>query len=473
MLRPFGEIDWLEFIASYKDGLVFAELVDAGMIRRPEGRYTIGEVNEATIEVTANPATSRSHSKTIELPRHVTIDAGLLCYFGLYDGDGNKTGDIGFAQNEPILQNYVFDATRKLMGHFPTEVTILEDTRYFEGPEVKARLDELASDPSYAGATERQLKEQLMLERYQSGEIGVVTREEQTEKLRFVISPKKGARASGKSSYEIIKNHKGSRLFLPLLLALMKEVIVQLSGLSKMGRKGIQWFSEGPQHFNLLEYVATSGRCGIAGKNGLFVNHKIVKEQETSFVTAVGRGNEFAVRKLVPLTPRLFVMFGHYLAEGATTKAKLFRFRKERLPGLSVEFNSSEDASLEIFLRGLEHYFPNINRCISYWKVKVGSKYFAEGERLAQKLQVPTIRGGPKGQGKQRSPEIAAAYRKWALDQFPSLKGITDKFTHLELTGAGIPRVAIACTSSIAPLFFSSLVDLVFEQYSVDRFVIG
>ena len=302
MLKPFGTIDWVEFIQSFADGRVFVELIDAGMVRRHEGRYGVEEIREGVVQITAHATGARARSKTIAVPRQVMIDAALLTYFGLYDGDGNKTGDIGFAQNEPVLQNYVFDATRRLIGHFPTEVTILEDELYFEGPVVKARLAELARDPTRAAATERDLKHLLMYERYQSGEIPL-----DTEKVRFVISPKKGARAPGESSYEIIKYHKGSRLFLPLLLALIKEVIFQVSESSARGRKGITWIGGEPQYFSLIEYVARGGRCGCSGAKHIFVSQRVLGEEDGSFVTAFGRGRKFTVRKSVPLTPLLFV----------------------------------------------------------------------------------------------------------------------------------------------------------------------
>ncbi len=483
--RPLGQLDLEAFFAErslsnpgYAE--IHVQLIDAGMIR-PFSQVYQWHVNEDGSRLLITPISSSRKTRQIvfTLPCIVDLTPQMIAFFGAYDGDGNKTGEIGFAQNEVHLQEFVFESLHVLFGEsFDIDVNILEDTKFFDNATIQTRMSQIAEEWMEQGVpegdvTERKLQERLLLERYQKQFSGVSLLKER--RIRYTVSPLKGARTAGASSFEIIRNFAGSRRALPLLLDIIKSVIKTIhfdQAHSEIHpeilRPSIVWnglprsFSQ--EVIDTAAFIA-SDRCRYVTSRGP-VSYQIVDSSDEALLVRKPSGGKFALHRFINITPLLCLMFGLYLAEGTTAKAKFFTFR-EQPEDLALGFNSSEEISLDIFLGGLSAIFPSAEDIVDQWLVKIGTKYFAETTSLGEKLGVPVVRGGPKGQGIARSPEITQAVKRWALIQSPIIQKWERKFTHIEFTGSGIPRIDVRCKASPAPFIFSLIHDLVFEPSSL------
>lgn len=470
LFLPLGQVDLLKFLDA-TSGVIQIELIDAGMIRPITGTY---EYKERDGRLLIAPVVSRGEAQRIEMPSKLPLTPRFVAFLGLYDGDGNKTNDIGFAQNELGLQTFIDFGLDFLFGDvFPVEMTLLEDEKAFQGAAAEAKLRELERAAFTRGVlsediTRRYLHERMMNERLTGDAFATPI-----DHVRYVISAKKGARSEGQSSFEIIKNRKGSRRFLPLFLAVLKEVIRTIEGNIKNSPKGVQW--NGPPWTHATQALAVrgyieSGSCFYQSSRGQ-QRYSVVSEGSETIEIKKARGSSFHVRKEIPISPLLCLMFGIYLAEGTTSKSKFFTFRKQP-EDLAIGFNSSENVSLSIFLRGLSLFYPNLNDVVEQWLVKIGTKYFPETHAAAEKQGAPVVRGGSKGQGIARSPEVTEEYRSWAMAHFDAVDLVATKFSHIEFTGAGIARVDVRCKAQSAPLLFSLVVDLLFEPGELELFLV-
>lgn len=476
-LRPLGHLNVETFLLS-KSGAtpgvarVEIQLIDAGMIRPFVQEYQWARAPDGrSLTVTG---IGRGRPATATLPVVVDLTPGMIAFFGAYDGDGNKTGDIGFAQNEAHLQDYVFDSLRVLFGSsFGVEVNILEDSRYFEGDDVIDRMQQIREELVAEGIaptdiTDRLLMEHVLLERYHRQFPGAPPI---GERIRYTISPLKGARSAGQSSFEIIRKFTGSRRFLPLLMDITKQVILTIyEDRTTSGETPPSLVWDGQPHSFAHQVIDTgafvaSDRCGYGTTRG-FNRYRVVRAGNNELEISKATGNAFTVRQPIAITPLLSLMFGLYLAEGTTAKSKFFTFR-EQPEDLALGFNSSEEITLVIFLLGLNTVFSDPSMIIDEWLVKIGTKYFAESVALGEKLGVPVARGGNKGQGVSRSVEVTLAVKQWALNQFPALKHWQSKYSHIEFTGSGIARVDVRCKSASAPFLFALIHDLVFDPVAV------
>lgn len=474
---PFGQIDLQGFLSSRK-GEIRLDLIDAGMVRPVEAQYDFQTKGDVLL---VTPRLKRGTAPVASIPKIIPLTPWLVAFFGMYDGDGNKTNNIGFAQSEVHLQDFALAGEQALFGNqFETEVSILEDSKRFEGPAVIARMAEIRELLIQGGLpepVERTLQEHFLFEEYSAMLAAHVTKP-RMEDIRFTISPKKGATKSGGSSYEIIINLKKSKYFLPLFLSIVKEVLASIHH-DQANRNGIEWIGSprtAARQGVDLERFAQSDRCSYLTGAGARKGYQFVATDATTVRIRKGLEEPLTVARLLPLTPLVSVMLGIYLAEGTTTKAKIFRIMDE--PGIAADlhigFNSSEQISLDIFLSALEVIFPkHRTEVVEAWIVKIGTKYFAECHALGEKLGAPNIRGGKKGQGIGRGTEITAAFRTWALEQFPILNAWADRFGYIMYTGAGIARVDFRCKGTGALLFFSLLRDLFFDIQGVEPFVIA
>jgi len=102
--------------------------------------------------------------------------------------------------------------------------------------------------------------------------------------------------------------------------------------------------------------------------------------------------------------------------------------------------------------------------CVQMWKVKVGSQYFPELVVIGLKNGVPMLRGGKSGDGKLRSMEISIAVKSWALELAPCLVAYSDKYSHVEPTGAGIARIDFSSSSALCKWYFSVIMYSVFGE---------
>jgi hypothetical protein len=179
------------------------------------------------------------------------------------------------------------------------------------------------------------------------------------------------------------------------------------------------------------------------------------------------RSKEISLNSQLQIDPLWCYTSGLYLAEGTTKKEKLFLMFQENVTGLAFGFTSSENNSLELILRALNKLFDK-DDCLSSWKVKVGSQYLPELVVTGLKNGVPILRGGSKGQGKLRTMEISLAIKEWSLNLAPCLQDYTDKYSHVELTGAGLPRIDFSASSVLCKWYFPLVMYATFGQkYSI------
>ena len=485
--KTLGHINVDAFLRK-RNGTICLDLIDAGRIRPVSQQYE-WEADTSAGHVLLRPILSkRSRAKVgdVLIPLFINLTPETIAFMGAYDGDGNKTNNIGFAQNNPQLQDFVSRGLQVLFGgSFHSQVTILEDEKYFQGDDIIDKMKAIKQEWTDRGRpedqiTERELQEEILRRKYISQYDGSPP----DEPIKFVISPHKGALAPGGSSYETIRTQLKSERFLPFLLAIIKACVDSILK-DSIESDEIAWL--GPplthhqQYLNLKFYIE-SGKCCYVTQGGQKRQYDICAEQEELFKPHIDRSNllwiqkpngrRFAVPVELPLSPILCLMLGYYLAEGSSSKSAYFTFRDKYEQSISLGFNSSEEDTLRVFFNGLDVLFPNSRTdIVTGWLVKIGGKYFPESITVAEKLGIPLTRRGPKGQGAAGSIEFTKAIRDWALDQFPLMKAWADKFLHIEFTGAGVPRVDIRCASFPAQFLAAVICDSLFLSESIEEFI--
>ena len=485
--KTLGYIDVDAFLRS-KNGAIDLNLIDAGRIRPVSQKYE-WETDTSAGHVLLRPILSKgSRAKVgdVLIPQFINLTPETIAFMGAYDGDGNKTNKIGFAQNNPQLQDFVSRGLQVLFGDsFDSQVTILEDEKYFQGDDIIDKMNLIKQEWTDQGRleghiTERVLKEEILRRKY----ILQYDGNPPDEPIKFVISSKKGALAPGGSAYEIIRAQLKSERFLPFLLAIIKACVdsilkdsIELDEITWLGPP----LTHHQQYFNLKSYVE-SGMCCYVTKGGQKRQYDICAEQGELFKPHIDRGNllwiqkpsgrRFAVPVELPLSPILCLMLGYYLAEGSSSKSAYFTFRQKYEENIKLGFNSSEEDTLRVFFYGLDVLFPNSRAdIVTGWLVKIGGKYFPESITVAEKLGIPLTRRGPKGQGVAGSIEFTKSVRDWALDEFPLMKEWAEKFLHIEFTGAGVPRVDIRCAGFPAQFLAAVICDSLFLSESIEEFI--
>lgn len=459
-----GILDLFNYLER-KKGTIKFQLIDAGMVRPIEANYEyrLIEDNKVSIKRIGN----KGKNIEINAPRFINLTPNFLVFIGMYDGDGNKTNNIGFAQNEQHLQNFVMENLKIIFGDsFQEEITILEDTQYFEGNEIKNRV--VALKQKNLDLEEKDIYKQILKEEFKH-RFGV----EPPEYVKYVISPLKGARKAGQSSYEIIRNLKNSKNFLPLFLCFIKDIIKTVYDneqyLNNDKKSGISWIGKPKEchklSVNIKKFIESEVvYMGINSPN----RYKLISESDQLIELMKSGGSQFKVYRYVKLTPLLCIMFGLYWAEGTTNKSKFFTF-KYNTENLVLGFNSSEEITLNLFIEGISSIFPNFQDVFSYWLIKIGTKYFAETNALSFKIGVPCYRGGNLGQGISRSIEISEELKTWGIHQSSDMKKLSKYYRHIEFTGNGIPRIDLRCKSAVAPLLFSLMRDLSFGKEKIEE----
>ena len=487
--KTLGHIDVDAFLRG-RNGTINFDRISAGKIHHISQQYE-WETDTSDEHVLLRPLNSKgvpAKVGNVLVPQFINLTPETIAFMGAYDGDGNKTDRIGFAQNNPQLQDFVSRGLQVLFGDsFHSQVTILEDEKYFQGDDIIDRMNAIkqewiAQGRSEDQITEKELQKEILWRKYVSQYDGSPP----DEPITFTISAKKGAQAPGKSAYEIIRNQLRSKTFLPFLLAIIKACVDSILK-DPIESDEIAWL--GPplthhqQYFNLKLYVE-SGMCCYVTPGGKRNQYEILAEQGEFFDSHIDRGNllwiqkpspnsrRFAVPVELPLSPILCLMLGYYLAEGSSSKSAYFTFREKYEENIKLGFNSSEEDTLRVFFSGLDVLFPNSRAdIVTGWLVKIGSKYFPESITVAEKLGIPLTRRGPKGQGIAGSIEFTKAVRDWAVDEFPLMKEWADKFWHIEFTGAGVPRVDIRCAGFPAQFLAAVICDSLFLSESIEEFI--
>jgi hypothetical protein len=78
------------------------------------------------------------------------------------------------------------------------------------------------------------------------------------------------------------------------------------------------------------------------------------------------------------------------------------------------------------------------------------------------------LRGGNSGDGKLRTMEISIAIKAWALELADCLRPYSDRFSHVEPTGAGVPRIDFWASSSLCRWYFPLIMVAAFGNTVAD-----
>ena len=189
-------------------------------------------------------------------------------------------------------------------------------------------------------------------------------------------------------------------------------------------------------------------------------------DNESFFIGKWARSKEVKIASNINLSPKLAYVAGLYLAEG-TDHDKMIKMYISKVSSFNFSFTSTEDNSLNLVLSIIRKIIKE-NEIISTWKVKVGSQYFTELSTISNKLNVPMLRGGDKGQGKLRTIELSLAIKNWAIRVCPSMKKYENSFSHLEPTGSGVARIDFSSRSYyckwLFPVFMYTLFSKIVED---------
>ena len=286
---------------------------------------------------------------------------------------------------------------------------------------------------------------------------------------------KKGARTYGVSSRSDEIHLGGLNGIGELFLKMMHEIEDSiLLDIQKSTSGLIEWIdqpSKVGQYLDLYKFFLENS-YGKINKD----HPKELKIEGTEIIGKWKQSSETRIKKSLRIDPLWCYIAGLYLAEGSTPKEALFRMFSESPGSLSLGFTSSEGTSLELMLRTLGKLFPS-ECCLEAWKVKVGSQYFPELVMTGLKNGVPMLRGGNSGDGKLRTMEISLAIKEWALNvaDMP-LNGresllrnkYSEKYSHVEPTGAGVARIDFWASSTICRWYFPLLMYTVFGEIVKD-----
>jgi hypothetical protein len=420
------------------------------------GEYEFESIDGGLIRVTAKgPRKKRS----IDLPSQIQLTPTALSFLGMYSGDGNKTGTVGFAQRNVELLEAACTGFVSLFGDTTRfSINVLNDSRYFMRAEFRIKQDQLPT--LNARAVPAALGDYLWQE-FQS-EVAHLPRLRAITNHSATVSPLKGAREPGEESREYIVSLPDSAPYLPILLLLIEHLNHSFhhdAQAIEVGGKVILDWGARPSAISLIDvdlehWIKTSDQCRwfASGKEKRYPTKKL-----SSTDLEVGSTSPFRCKAAARLGPLTSYAAGLYLAEGTTDKATLIHFHQidRDVKSVALSFNSSEGTSLAIFLNSLRECLGYPQEVISSWKVKVGSQFMYECQVLGEIYQAPMVRRGEKGQGKSPSCVQAGYFREWAVKEFEDLQSAVPKFSHVEFTGAGVPRVQVTCSSSPARLLFS------------------
>lgn len=490
-----GEIRLLDFLLSSNGEVRGIQLSD-GKYRRFEATYEWTEESSGMLKVWRKGGTSSA----VTIPKVIPLNESLVAFFGLYSGDGAKGSEdryqtgllrpsISFSQREPNLIRFAVRNFRLLFPEAYFTFSLGEDSAHFMGKEGLALLAEyyggtIPAAPSLSNVKptlndadirylnekrsiqenaaadlafyyqHKTAMEQILAERKEAyirnSGIELTGRDRVTASLRRPY--KKGARLPGGSSRSDETYVGGVTGMGELFLKILHELEISIQEDTASSTDGlITWKTVPSQLGEILDinsFFSSHPFGQIAGERPGF--------SEGIWGYMIGqwrRSNAIEIARSIRITPLWCYVSGLYLAEGTTEKAKLFKMYRERVSSLALGFTSSEDTSLELILRALQQLFPP-ELCMDGWKVKVGSQYFPELVVIGLKNAVPMLRGGKSGDGKLRTMEISLEIKSWALQLAPALLPYADRYSHVEPTGAGIPRIDFWGSSSLCKWFF-------------------
>ena len=437
----------------------------------------------------------------VKVRTRIELDESLVSLFGLYSGDGAKGSEdpgnlgkvkphISFSQREPQLVNFAVAQFRRLFpGSIRFTFSIGEDSalfmagegyallqRYYNGriPDVpslyKIRPNLNKADKSYLEEKRpNQESPEKDLAFYYFHKLAMenilkAVKEKELKRTGTVLSPddrvtaslrrpfKKGARERGGSSRSDETHVGGLNGFGELFLKMLHELEDSVLNDTQTSPQGLIRWGDIPSRvgkvIDIKEFFESNSYGQIGGERPT-----IEPQNSTTMIGRWRRNATITIRSTLRMDPLWCYTSGLYLAEGSTSKATLFSMFREKPKSLALGFTSSENTSLELILRALQRLFQQQD-CLTAWKIKVGSQYFPELVVIGLKNAVPMLRGGESGDGKLRTMEISLAVKDWGLGVVPALEPFADRYSHVEPTGAGVPRVDFWASSTLCRWYF-------------------
>jgi hypothetical protein len=519
-----GHLEVHKYIQSVS-GLVTGSVVTDAKDRQYRQSYSFTDSGGELLQIRR----ADGHGDTVLVPKRVPLDESLIAFFGLYSGDGAKGTErpneagrivptISFSQKEKHLVRFAVDQFRRLFpGAIRFTFSLGEDSALFMAGEWLNRLEhhylstigtplppplELNQITNSLSRADDEYLREIRPDVAASNEVNlafyyqhksamekILTAEKQRELASVGINPgedikvtaslrrpfKKGARSPGGSSRSDEIHLGGLNGFGELFLKMMHEIEDSVLRDAKTSSSGIVQWMDIPsgigKHLDLYEFFTSNpfGKINNARPSRL-------ERQGDQLIGRWKQGSTVKFSNTLRVDPLWSYIAGLYLAEGSTPKEALFHMFSKSPGSMALGFTSSEGTSLELMLRSLRKLFPP-ESCLETWKVKVGSQYFPELVMTGLKHGVPMLRGGNSGDGKLRTMEISLAIKEWALgiadatlggEESLLRKAYSDRYSHVEPTGAGVARIDFAASSSLCRWYFPILMHTVFSEIVTD-----
>jgi hypothetical protein len=451
---------------------------------------------------------------TFKMPKEIELTRSLTAFFGFYSGDGSKgTEDrdnlghlnpsVGVSsQIEPDLASFTMAHLKSLFPDVGFRCTLGEDSAFFMAGEGKEALREKYGgiipdvpdledlDIDLSSSDERYLKENrsyqpdperdLAFYHYHKEPMREILTSWKEESLKKVgISPgsdvritastrrpyKKGPREPGKSSRSDELHTSGVNGAGELMLFILSEIEDSVLRDKPASSHGLVRWNGKPSEIGEEVSVIDFFQNSPYGQIGDERPRELQPEVSGRVKGRWDRSVNVVLSRRLKIDPLWCYTSGLYLAEGSTKEDVFFSMfaEKPESQDLSLSFTSTERKSLELVLRALAKLFRK-EKCLKAWKLKVGSQYLPETVVAGLKNAVPVLRGGNSGQGKMRTAEISLDLKDWALEVAPVLKEFEHRYTHVEPTGAGVPRIDFRASSSLCRWYFPLLMYSIFSD---------
>lgn len=503
-MPTLGEIRILDYL-EHTQGEVTGRQISDAKDRMYRAVYTWQDLGNGFLAVKRTGS-----AESVIVPAVIPLNESLVAFFGLYSGDGAKGSEdpntpgklitsVSFSQREPNLVKFAVQQFKRIFPNARFVFSLGEDSAYFMAgdglemlmayyggalPEAKMlseirpaldRMDnqyllekrhtqvsvqnDLAFFYQHKKAMETILTAQKERDIAAAG-IVLTDRDSVTASLRRPF--KKGAREPGGSSRSDETHVGGVTGMGELFLRIMHDIEETVQEDHQTSAQGLVRWNGQPssigEQIDIKAFYTHHPYGCVAGKRPTF------EDGGAQYYQGVWKSSKkLQVAKTLRITPLWCYTAGLYLAEGTSQKHELFAMYRRTPLGFGIGFTSSEGTSLELIIRALQMLFP-ADACVETWKIKVGSQYFPELVVVGLKQAVPMLRGGKSGDGKLRTMEISLAIKDWALEVAPIMRSYEHRFSHVEPTGAGVPRIDFSASSALCRWYFPLIMYTVFAQ---------
>lgn len=486
---PFGELNFLNLIVE-SNGSIISEYFDSGLLHKYEKTFTY-QLDEENKQIKLNAPRSKIQ---IILPYKYTINSNLLIASGLYVGDGSKNA-ITFSQKEDNAKLLMMDVVLSLFSNINFKLFINEDATYFfeSNSELKleikefmnqnkdkytkqftliSKIDELSEEELFCAVYNenkyQKYKEKKLYEKFRSvlkkflvlkpifedylkiekrhvlDELKVSKELLSDDKLypNVRLPGVKGGGKLGKGSRSEELDMRELNTFKELFYKVIFDIEISITNnISNIKINQKPWLTWYPSILYLNSYRYAKKLSWVYGNKR--IGYRVVDNINDTFKLKWMKKENILPKKVL-ISPLILFFAGLYLAEGNTPKINIFEFLTKRVTRLKLGITGSEDKSISIAINAMLSFFGDAGR-LDYWRLKIGSKYFAEVNSLASRIGIPVLRRGPGGEGYATPSKLTLFYINWLKEVYPTLDqmNLFNKFDHVEYTGSGIPRIDI------------------------------